>query len=204
MKYKLQRMIQIALLGFFIFLIIKGRVQLWVGLLLGGIVLSFLFGRFYCGWMCSINTVLAGITWIKKKLKIKSLSIPKFLENNVVRYFLFAVFIGVFAFSIISGKKLPVLPALFGIGILLSLIFPEELWHRYLCPYGTILHNSSKPAKKGMTIIPDKCNNCTACVRVCPAKSVWKSSEKHEISKPDCLVCMNCEKVCKQKAIKYM
>lgn len=59
MKYKLQRMIQIALLGFFIFLIIKGRVQLWVGLLLGGIVLSFLFGRFYCGWMCSINTVLA-------------------------------------------------------------------------------------------------------------------------------------------------
>ncbi len=203
MKYKLQRMIQISLLVLFIFLMVQGKVQLWLGLLIAGIVGSFLLGRFYCGWMCSINTVLTGIAWVKRKLKIKSIPVPKFLENNIIRYGILLAFIGVFAFSMTSGKKLPVLPALFAIGIFITLLFSEEFWHRYLCPYGTILYNSSRPSIKGLKIDPNSCNNCRACVRVCPAKAVWKTRQKHEISKSNCLVCMNCEKYCRQKAISY-
>lgn len=203
MKKNIQRIIQIILLALFIILLIKGNVQAWMVLLLLGIAFSFIFGRIYCGWMCSINTVLIGVTWIKKKLPIKSASIPKFFLKSWVRYLAFGLFIVIFIFVMFSGKKLPILPFLFIVGILLTLIYPEELWHRYLCPYGTILHLSSSKAKYGMHIEEDLCNNCGACRRVCPSKAVENTEIKHKIHKPDCLVCMKCETNCKKVAISY-
>ncbi|MDD4493695.1 MAG: 4Fe-4S binding protein [Eubacteriales bacterium] len=203
MKKTLQRIIQVIILALFIFLIIKGKVQLWMGLLLLGIVASFLLGRIYCGWLCSINTVMIGVTWIKKKLHIKSVKTPSFFKKAWVRYAALGIFVAVFIFTMATGKKLPVLPILFVIGILLTFVFHEELWHRYLCPYGTIMHFPAKASKYRMTIDSDKCNNCGVCVRVCPAKAVEKHEDYHEIHKSDCLVCLECSRKCKQEAISY-
>ena len=143
MKKTLQRIIQISLLALFVFLIINGKVQLWMGLFLLGIVASFVLGRIYCGWLCSINTVMIGVTWVKKKLHIKSMKIPSILTKAWVRYVALGVFVIVFIFTMFTGKKLPILPILLMIGMLLTFLFPEELWHRYLCPYGTIFHLSA-------------------------------------------------------------
>lgn len=203
MKKALQRIVQILFLALFIFLIIAGKVQIWMGLFLLGILASFLLGRIYCGWLCSINTVMTGVTWIKKKLHIKSLKIPVFLTKAWVRYTALGLFAVAFIVTMITGKKLPVLPVLFALGVLLTFLFPEELWHRYLCPYGTLLHLPAKTAKFHMTIDAQKCNNCGACMRVCPAKAVEKQETRHEISKSDCIVCMECSRKCKQEAIRY-
>ncbi len=203
MRKTIQRIIQITFLALFIILFLKGKVQIWMGLLLLGIFASFLFGRFYCGWICSINTVLVGVTWIKQKLHIKSVPIPKFLLKSWVRYLTFSLFIAVFIFTVLSGKKLPVLPVLFALGILVTFLFPEELWHRYLCPYGTMLNITSSKAKHGMQINEALCNNCGTCKRVCPAKAIEKTVAAYEIQKRDCLVCMECEISCKKSAINY-
>lgn len=203
MKRKLQRIIQIAFLALFLILIIKGKTQAWMGLLLIGIAASFIFGRFYCGWVCSINTALVGVTWLKKKLNLKSPPVPKLLQKTWVRYLALGMFFGVFAFTVATGKKLPVLPALFLIGVIITFLYPEELWHRYLCPYGTLLNASSSKAKHGMVIEEGLCNNCGVCRRVCPAKAVDKTGAKHRIIKPDCLICLECEVNCRQKAISY-
>jgi len=204
MKKYIQGILQTTFLALFIILFLKGKVQAWAGLLLLGIAASFLLGRIYCGWICSINTALAGVTWLKKKLHIKSASVPKFFLKSWVRYLTLGIFIAVFIFSAVTGKRLPVLPALFAIGILITFVYPEELWHRYLCPYGTILQLSSARSKHGMQIDKSLCNNCGSCSSVCPAKSVVKSEEKHMIQKPDCLVCMKCVTRCKKGAISYM
>ncbi|WP_312831971.1 4Fe-4S binding protein [Sedimentibacter saalensis] len=203
MKKNVQRMVQVLFLTIFIILLLNGRVQAWMGLLLTGIVASFLFGRLYCGWICSINTVLIGVTWIKEKLHIKSVPVPKWLLKSWLRYLAFGIFVAIFIFTVVTGKKLPVLPALFVIGIIITFIFPEELWHRYLCPYGTMLHLSSAKAKHGMQINEDLCNNCGLCSRVCPAKAVVKAEKSHVINEPDCLVCMKCELNCRKNAIFY-
>ncbi len=202
-KKTFQRAIQIIFLALFILLIIKGRVELWMGVFLLGIVSSFILGRIYCGWFCSINTALIGVTWIKKKLKIKSIKIPKFFTKSWVRYLGLGLFVLVFMFTMITGKKLPVLPIMFVLGILFTFIFPEELWHRYLCPYGTILHLPAKTSKFSMIVDADKCNNCGVCMRVCPAKAVEKFDDHHQIIKNDCLICMECSRKCKQEAISY-
>jgi polyferredoxin len=203
MKRYIHRAIQLAFLALFVILILKGKVQAWAGLLLLGIAASFLFGRIYCGWICSINTALAGVTWVKKKLHIKSAKIPKLLSKSWVRYLALSLFIALFIFTAMAGKKLPILPALFVIGILVTFIYPEELWHRYLCHYGTMLQLSATKSKHGMQIDESLCNNCGTCRSVCSAKSVVKSEEKHMIQQPDCLVCMKCETRCKKGAISY-
>ena len=199
MKKISQSVVQIAFLVLFILLIAKGKVQMWMGLFVLAIVVAFVSGRLYCGWVCPINTVMRGITVIKNKLHIKSVNTPAFLTKPWVRILVLVLFVAVFIFTMVTGKKLPVLPALFVLGALLTLIFPEELWHRYLCPYGTILSLAAWKTRRGMTIDQDLCNSCGACMRVCPAKAVERSGTKYSIIKKDCIMCMDCARACKGK-----
>lgn len=203
MQKTLQRTMQIVLLLLFIVLIIMGKPQLWMGLFILGILSSFIFGRLYCGWACAINTVLMGVTRLKKKMKIKDTSIPEWLKNPITRYSSLGLFLVTFIFTLRTGIKLPVLPVVILSGIVLTFRYPEELWHRYLCPYGTIIHNTSKTSKKGVKIDSDLCNNCGLCARVCPAVAVEKRETSHNILKEDCLVCMECIRKCPQDAINY-
>ncbi len=203
MKKYLQPVLQIIFLAIFIFLIISGKVQLWMGLFILSVPAALLLGRVYCGWICPINTVMRGITWIKKKLRLKSAGTPGWLTKPWIRLFVLGLFIAAFIFIMVSGKKLPVLPVLFAIGVLLTCFYPEELWHRYLCPYGTMMSFPARKAKHAMAIEPRLCNNCGGCERVCPAKAVEKSERGYEIRKEDCIVCMSCAGACKQKAITY-
>lgn len=106
MKRSLQIVIQIAFLALFIFLLVKGKAQLWMRIFLLGILGSFLLGRIYCGWFCSINTVLKGVTWIKKKLHMKSLKSPQFLTKPWVRFLAFGLFVTVFIFMYVLLKLL--------------------------------------------------------------------------------------------------
>lgn len=203
MKKYLQFVLQIVFLALFIFLIINGKVQLWMGLFIISILATLLLGRVYCGWICPINTVMRSITWIKKKLHIISIVIPVWLTKPWIRIFVLVMFIAVFIFTMVSGKKLPVLPILFAIGIILTLFFPDELWHRYLCPYGMIMSIPARKSKHSMVIEPDLCNSCGMCKRVCPAKAIEKRKLHYEILKNDCIVCMERSRVCKQKSVSY-
>ena len=204
MKKNLQIIIQIAFLILFIFLVINGKVQIWMGLFLLGIVASLLLGRIYCGWACPINTVMIGVTWFKKKIRIKSFKIPQFFTKPWVRILALGLFFTAFIFIMKTGKKLPVLPVLFTLGILFTFFFPEKLWHRYLCPYGAIISFPAAKSRFKMSIDGDACNNCGVCLHVCPAKAVSKNDKHHTIIKNDCLICLECSKKCKQNAIDYI
>ncbi len=203
MKKNTKLIIQILFLILFTLMIVTGKIQLWMGIFIIGIILSIFLSRFYCGLVCPINTLMNIVTFFKKKLGFKSLKIPDFLTKKLVRYIIIGMFLATFAFVMISGKKLPVVPFITSLGVLLTFFFPEELWHRYLCPYGTILSVSSSKAKKSITIDPSKCNNCTACVKVCPSKAIGRNDYSHFIIKNECLTCFECTWVCKQNAISY-
>ena len=204
MTRKIQTTLQILFLALFLFLLAKGKVQIWMFVFLGSALAGLFFGRFYCGWVCPMNTVMRFETWLKKKLHIKSLATPAWLTKPWVRIVILVSFLGLAALGIVGQKPLPVLPALFFLGIGLTLFFPELLWHRYLCPYGTILSLPGRLSRKKMAIEASACVNCGACARVCPTATIRKpEGGKHQIDPAECLVCRKCVDVCKFDAISY-
>ncbi len=202
MKKLLQRTTQGAFLLLFIVILIKGKTPLWMAVFVASALLALIFSRFYCGWLCPINTILRPIAHLKQKLKIKSLKTPGFLKNGVFRILMLLAFLAMLILVFRTGKKLPVLPALALVGVLLSLFFEEELWHHWLCPYGTILSLPGRVAKKSMVIDSPLCTNCNRCAKACPSGAIIKD-EKHRIVKSECLVCHECERVCTKGAISY-
>jgi ferredoxin-type protein NapH len=203
MRKAVQATMQILLLGLFIFLFLHGKVQLWMFLVLAGILLSFFLGRVYCGWICPINTVLHIITGIRKKLHLRSFAVPKAVAKPWLRYVVLGVFAGIFVFTMLSGKKLPVLPALFAIGVILTLFFDEAFWHRFLCPYGTIMRFPAAKSFFSMHIDEALCVDCGACPRVCPTSAIELKDECNEINKAECLICFKCTEICKKGAVRY-
>ncbi len=203
MKRTLQVISQVLFLALFVVLIVLGKVQIWMGVFLFGVVISLFAGRIYCGYMCPINTILRVTTWIKKKLHIKAFKIPNFIKTPWLRFAFLGLFIAIMIFTLATGKKIPVLPVLVGLGVIISIFFPEGLWHRYLCPYGTILSLPGRKSAHYYRINQEDCISCGLCKKVCPAESITEENGVYKILKKDCLVCIDCEIVCKQNAIEY-
>lgn len=199
----MRRLPQVLFLALFIVLILTGKVQLWIALFGLSIIAAFFAGRIYCGWICPINTVMKGVSWLKKKLGVRSFATPAWLKRDAVRYTALGVFLALFVFTMISGKRLPVLPALLVLGVFLTIFFEEALWHRYLCPYGTILKWPATLSRRAVIIDPKTCKNHGDCYRVCPAAAVSKEQTVHVIDKSECLVCMTCVMHCSERAIAY-
>lgn len=199
-----QRITQITFLVLFAVLIFTGKMQLWMGLFALSVILALFFGRFYCGWLCPINTLMKAVTWLKRRLKLGKLKMPRLLMYPFFRYGFLALFLIAFVFVMKTGRKLPVLPALLILGTGLTLFFPEELWHRYLCPYGTILHLTGARASRSLSMDTDQCSGCGLCGRICSGGAVRKTAEgKFVIERGLCLLCLDCIDKCPQRAIHY-
>lgn len=194
---------QILFLLLFVALIFIGKIQIWMAIFLVSVILALFFGRFYCGFICPINTVMGFASKIKSKFQIKGMSEPDFMKKPVFRYAVLATFIFTFSFVMKTGKKLPVLPALLLVGVVSTLLFSESLWHRYICPYGTILHFVGSLSKRFYCINDDLCISCGKCYKVCPAEAVQKDKDKYMINKSECLVCGKCAENCNKDAINY-
>ena len=65
----------IFLIGFLL-LIANGKMMLWLGVFAISLLVAMFFGRLYCGYACPMNTVMIGVEWISKKLKIQTNKIP--------------------------------------------------------------------------------------------------------------------------------
>lgn len=204
MTRKIQTTLQILFLALFLILLAKGKIQLWMVIFLGSALAGLFLGRFYCGWICPMNTVMRFETWLKNKFRIKSLSMPKWLARPWFRGMILIGFLALAVFAQVSKRSLPVLPALFFLGVGLTLFFPEQLWHRHLCPYGTILSLPGRLSQKKMTIDANACVNCGACAKVCPTATISKpDGGKYQIQPAECLVCRKCVEVCRFNAIQY-
>jgi len=198
---KLNIITQLIALILFIVLLITGRIQVWMGIFLVSAVLALFFGRIYCGWICPINTVMRLVTRIKTRFKLKNFAVPEPLKKPVFRYGMLAAFLLTFLLTMVRGKKLPVLPILFAAGVLLTVFFPEVLWHRYLCPYGTILSLPGAKAKRQLRIDPEICTECGICQTICPGGAITASGG-YAIDKSLCLTGRDCANQCPGQAIR--
>jgi polyferredoxin len=204
-KDKIRIITEILAMILFVFFLVQGRIQIWLLLFGGFVVLSLFFGRIYCGWICPIKTVLRPILWIKRKLRIKSFKTPDAFRNEWLRWVVLVGVVSSMLFMRATGVKINFILFILGAAVLLTLFFEENFWHRFLCPYGTILNLTSKISRFKLNIDRTKCISCGNCSRVCPSYAAQKETygDKYTIEKNECLACFKCQNVCLVDAINY-
>ncbi len=171
------------------------------------LVLTLVFGRFYCSICCPLGILQDFIGFVAEKIallcKIKPLKkIP--LWKNPFIYVISGVALGLLATGDSSWLLRTLDPfANFGkiatgapVGILLVILFilfQKRIFCTAVCPVGGLLGVLSKRSLFQMRI-GDDCTECGVCSSVCPTNAI----ENCKIDSSQCVMCMNCvQRACK-------
>ncbi len=183
-----------------------GKTKLWMLLVLVSLIGAAFFGRFFCGFICPINTIITPIEWIKKKIGFKEVKMPKSLNNDFTKYLVFIIFLGGFAYNMYlmrMGQKLPIFLVIIGSGIITTLFINTQTWHRYLCPWGTLFSCPARLSKRGM--VAHSCTGCGICSKNCSGLALRLSNNKElEVDHKNCLMCFECTSKCPTRKIKIL
>lgn len=186
------------------------------------IIVSFVFGKSFCSWICPIGFLseLVGDFGEKfiKKLFRRKLILPKFLDYPLrsLKYLLLGFFVySIFFLMGISAVKLFLDGSynkladvkmyyffadisrfsLIVIGILFFIsIFIRNFWCRYLCPYGALLGLVSLFSPNKIKRNTISCIDCGLCAKICP--SLIKVDKVKTVISDECSTCMNCVDIC--------
>ncbi|MEI6048677.1 MAG: 4Fe-4S binding protein [Bacteroidota bacterium] len=150
------------------------------------------YGRVFCAGVCPLGAIqeLTGLKPVKlpKTLEAVLASVPfiylalavLFASTNsqfiICRY---DPFVGIFRLDA------PYTMIVFGVLLLLSGIFLNRPYCRYLCPYGVLLNIFSSFAGKHLTITPAECTNCRLCEEACPYDAIIPSDTDHSTEEPE-------------------
>lgn len=148
------------------------------------LVFALLFGRVFCAGVCPLGAIqeLTGLKPVKlpKTAEVFMTAIPFVYlalavlfsamksEFIICRY---DPFVGIFRLDASYTM------VIFGVLLLISGIFLNRPYCRYLCPYGVLLGIFSRFAGKHLTITPAECTNCRLCEEdACPYDAILPSN----------------------------
>jgi len=151
------------------------------------------YGRVFCAGVCPLGAIqeLTGFMPVKlpKKIEAILIAIP-FIYLAVAVLFSatnsqfiickYDPFVGIFRLDA------PYTMIVFGALLLISGIFINRPYCRYLCPYGVLLNIFSRFSSKHLTITPAECTNCRLCEEACPYDAILPSDinqKREETSK---------------------
>lgn len=205
MKYIIN-IIRILFLALFTFLLVNGKVMLWLALFGASLVIALIFGRVYCGYVCPMNTLMLPIEWLSKKLRLQTDKAPKWLKNG---YFTWITLIVSIAIMLLSKRllqiNLPILPFWLLVSVFVALRYKPEVFHNLICPFGALQRTFGRFALHSEKVDKNTCIGCKLCEKVCPSRAIVVSSEdkKAVINTALCHQCTNCRQVCPKSSIQY-
>lgn len=187
------------------------------------LLVTAVWGRFFCGFLCSFGTLQELFFAIRKKVLPQKWTTPPRFEY-IFRYlkYLVLMFIAVYlwimalpmdsSFSpwgvfgmLISGNLSVIAAAVKTVGFVLLLVllvgslFVERFFCRYFCPLGALFTMVS--GKRCYQIRRDEstCTNCGLCERNCSMGiSILK---KDTVTSGDCIDCMQCVSICPKQCL---
>lgn len=168
------------------------------------VLLSFVFGRLFCGYACPIGAVQE----LAYHLPIKKLRIPAktvFIAFRIA--FLAAIIVGAIVFSegVLSRLglkeffhwKTAASAFYVFLGILIASAGMYRPFCRLFCPYGAVLSLVSIGSLHRLRR-NENCIECGRCEKACPTREAGASDLKQE-----CYLCDRCRAVCPVEAIEY-
>ena len=205
-KKALITLIRLMFLALFVVLILNGKMVLWLAVFAVSLVAELVFGRFYCGFLCPMNTVMIPTDWLARNLKIQTDKVPDWMKSGKLAWVLLAVSLGsVLLLKRLSGINFPILPVLLVLSMLMTLRFHPSVFHNLLCPFGVIQKLFSRKPLLSHRVDPQVCIGCKRCEKVCPSWAIVVTVSDHKAQVYDnlCHQCTNCQQVCPTSAIHY-
>ena len=185
------------------------------GLLLGGmillliLILTLLFGRFYCSFLCPLGLVQE---FFLLPFKGRKGTLPKggrlalggilwglFLAGASWSFWLldpFTLFMRGFG----GGKASFWIPLIiFGV-LFLLVLWKGRIFCNSFCPVGALLGGISRFALFPLQI-HSNCVGCGKCVKKCPAGSITGEGKEKKLDPSSCILCLDCVQTCPVNAI---
>lgn len=206
MKKKFVLPIQLAFLGIFLFLLVKGKVMLWLALYGISLVLALFVGRVYCGYMCPMNTVMGPAEWLGKKIGINKGKMPGFLKSENFTWIFLVLTIATMLFSKrILKRDIPILLIWMGISVLVTLVYKPDFFHNLLCPFASLQKVFGGKSRYSEFVDESTCIGCKLCQNVCPAGAIEMIEDEKlaVIDNSYCHQCTSCVSVCPKDSISY-
>jgi polyferredoxin len=173
------------------------------------VISAVFFGGAFCGFICPLGSIQELVGKFGKKLfpkkynKLVPYKVDKYLKYlryvvlAIIVYFsgyslslVFADYDPYFALFNFYTEEVALTAILVLVIVLVSSLFIERPWCKYLCPLSAILGIFNK--FRIFKIVRNKttCINCRKCDNVCPMNI--KVSEKEIINDTNCISCLKC------------
>ena len=178
-----------------------------VGIFIILIILTLLFGRFYCSCICPFGIIQEVFTLIFKKNNEP-------VKNRVYKYIISGITIGAVVFggsSILiryiepytiftSAMSISIIGIIGVVFVLCIVFFKNRYFCTNICPIGAILGIISKISLNKI-YMTDECISCGMCERNCPSGCI--DAGENKVDNEICIKCLKCISVCPKNAIKY-
>ncbi len=179
-------------------------VALAIAVLVVFVVLSFAFGRAFCGYVCPIGAVQELLSHVPvRKLRLSNKRGPFAIRILVLVAFLvlasgFSIgmlrYLGIREFFHLEASS-----AFFYVflGLTVTSAFFYRPFCRFLCPYGALLSIAAGWSRFKLRR-NEECTECGKCERVCPTNEAGDADSKQE-----CYLCNRCKDACPTSGIRY-
>jgi polyferredoxin len=181
------------------------------------VAMSLVAKKSFCSWLCPVGTLSEHLALLGRRIFGRNLLLPRWLDIPLrgLKYLLLAFFVFIIGsmsaaaldefmqtpYGIIADVKMLnffrhmgfTAAIVVGVLVLLSVVV-ENVWCRYLCPYGALMGLVSLLSPLKIRRNPELCSGCGHCAKVCPAGlAVDKLAQIRSV---ECTACMSCVAAC--------
>ena len=190
------------------------------------ILLTIVFGRVFCGWICPLGTLQQLASWLlSPRSRRESLHVNRYRRWYALKtYILVALLAAALAGSLQTGLLDPLallarglasglwpmlpggrpvpggwLAATLLLAIVLASRFIPRLFCRAFCPLGALLGIFARFALFRIQRTGEACTSCSLCTFACQGAD--EPLGEHRVA--ECHVCLNCTDSCKEGVLRY-
>ena len=183
-----------------------------------------LWGRFFCGYLCTFGALQELLAFARKKLIPEVRRMPekadkllKYVKYGVLLAVVLLVWVlqlpvdstfspwGVFGALLsgnltVMGEAVPTVGFGLLLGVLILSFFVERAFCRYFCPLGALFTPLSAGRLFRIRRLETACTGCQQCTRTC-AMGVTVHEDDF-VRSGECIDCMRCMAVCRPQALR--